>query len=100
MWQVNPFQYLPIGRLVPAEHEPLPFNHKIDCEVTVATWWRLLHDLPHSFERDNIYGCYSEFSTLGSEHDVSSRALPHSTDSSDTEGYDAPTAAADDEDGF
>ena len=94
IWQVDPLQPLPIGRLVPAEHEPLPFDHRIDCEITVATWWRLLQDLPLPFERTNMLGCYSEFSTLGSEHDVSSGALPHSTESSD---FDAPHEASEDD---
>jgi len=85
MWQVDPLQSLPIGRLVPAEHEPLPFDHRIDCEITVATWWRLLQDLPLPFERTNILGCYSEFSTLGSEHDVS------------LEDFDAPYEASEDD---
>ena len=72
----------------------MPFDHRIDCEIDVAPWWRLLHELPYPFECENIFGCYSEFSTLGSEHDVSSRALPHSTDSSEYEGSDAPISAA------
>ena len=94
----DPFQVLPIGRLVPTEYEPVPSDHQIDCEIDVAPWWRLLNELPPPFECNNSFGCYIEFSTLGSEHDVSSRALPHSTDSSEVEGSDAPNSAADDED--
>ena len=97
MWQVNPFQVLPIGRLIPAAHEPLPFNHVIECEITVATWWRLLQDLPYPFERSSIFDCYSEFSTLGSEHDVSSRALPHSTESSEVAEAEFPWIDEEDE---
>ena len=85
-WQVSPFQLLPIGRLIPSESEPVAFDHRIDCEIGIAPWWRLLNELPHPFTCEHIFGCYSEFSTLGSEHDVSSRALPHSTESSEYGG--------------
>jgi hypothetical protein len=97
---VNLFQALPFSRLVFAAHEPVQFDRRIDREIHFSPWWRLLNELPPPFECNNIFDCYSEFSTLGSEHDVSSRALPHSTDSSEMEGYDVPTADADDEDGF